>query len=207
MAGPPAWRRHLRYSTPPPRRGQPLTSGTALHEPAQARRKRGRPGCVTRIHLAELSPRFEITCYRATTGNRADLRLTFTGPSALDRLDGVTVTVRDDRTNRTSVTMGGPSDEELARVVWGPYRFVPGVNGADALGKAIPNFSLDRQETARLALEESLAPRWVSDHSFWRQQYADHPLRLMIICTRAGHKPWNVIVDVPIEPESTTQAR
>ena len=79
---------------------------------------------------ADLTPQFELAC-RVTSGERATLRVALVGPAALDRIDRVTVRIRDDIPGRAPVTPGGPTAEEIARQVWGPYRFVPGVDGAD----------------------------------------------------------------------------
>jgi len=155
----------------------------------------------------ELTPDFNVTCYRRAVGDRAELRLTFTGPPGLDRLDGAEVTIRDDRSNRTPTTAADPSAEELAAAIWGPLRFCPHVNDADKLGRSVPAVPLAKQEIIRLALEPSLAPRWVNDHAHWRQQYADDPLRLTITCTREGHAPWVIPIDVRIEPGPTGQQR
>jgi hypothetical protein len=153
----------------------------------------------------ELTPRFDVTCYRSKSGT-AMLRLTLTGPTGLDHLDQVAVAIRDDQTNRAPVTAGDPTAEDLVTAIWGPLRFRPHVDGADKLGRSIPDFPLARQETKPLAMELSLVPRWVSDADYWRRQYADHPLRLTITCIREGHKPWAIRMDVAIEPDPNDQA-
>ena len=153
----------------------------------------------------ELTPSFDITCHRSPTGDAAYLHLTLTGPPGLDRLDGAAISVRDDRSNRSPIVAGGPTAEELAAVIWGPLRFRPHVNDADELGRSIPSFPLARQESTRFALEPSLVPHWVADQDYWRRQYADHPLRVNLTCTREGHEPWTILIDVPIEPEPNGQ--
>lgn len=146
----------------------------------------------------ELSPIFEIACHRSPVSERATLVLTLTGPPGLDRLDGVAVAVRDDQPRKP--TGIGPPADEISKVIWGPCRFVPSVDQADKLGRAVPSLPLDKMVRTPLALEPSLVPHW-HDHSTWRRQYADHPLRLTITGTREGHKPWMIPRDVPIEPE------
>ncbi|MGH3938470.1 MAG: hypothetical protein ACRDTG_07500 [Pseudonocardiaceae bacterium] len=127
--------------------------------------------------------------------------MTFIGPDGLDRLDSVEITIRNDRRLVLSPIANGPSPEDLAAVIWGPLRFVPGVNGADRLGRAVPVFPMDRQETVPRAMEDSIPPRWNSDPSAWRRDHAGHPLRLTITCTREGYQPWTVTRDVPVELE------
>lgn len=149
----------------------------------------------------ELTPTFEVTCSRPSVGDNVFLDLTFTGPPGLDRLDGTAIAIRDDRANRSPIVAGGPTAEDLASVIWGPLRFRPHVNDADELGRAIPASPLARRETRRFALEASLRPKWVDDTDYWRRRYADHPLRLTLTCTREGHVPWIIPIDVPIELE------
>lgn len=153
----------------------------------------------------ELTPSFDIVCHRSPVGDTAYLQVTLTGPPDLDRLDGVAVSIRNDRANRSPTIAGGPTAEELAAVIWGPLRFRPYVDDADELGRSIPFVPLARQDTMQLAMEASLVPRWVADHDLWRRQYAHHPLRLHFTCTREGHEPWKFPIDVSIKPEPDNQ--
>ncbi len=121
---------------------------------------------------SELTPQFDITCYRSADSPAATLRVTLTGPDGLDRVDSVEVTIRNNRRLVPTPIANGPSLEDLAAVIWGPLRFVPGVNGADRLGRAVPAFPIDRQETVLRAMEESFPPHWNSDPSAWRRDHA-----------------------------------
>jgi hypothetical protein len=153
----------------------------------------------------ELTPTFDITCYCSSVGDTAYMQLTLTGPPGLDGLDGVALSIRDDRTNRTPAIAGGPAAEELSAVIWGPLRFRSHVNSDDELGRSIPAFPLVRQETTRFALDSSLVPQWVADRDYWHRQYANHPLRLTLTCAREGHASWTIPIDVPIESEPNDQ--
>jgi hypothetical protein len=50
----------------------------------------------------DLTPKFEVRC-RVTGGDRAELRVAFVGPPGLDRLDRMTVSIRDDIRGRAPV--------------------------------------------------------------------------------------------------------
>jgi hypothetical protein len=45
-----------------------------------------------------------------------------------------------------------------------------------------------------------MAPSWTTPDS-WRQQYLGKPIRVEIICRRAGHKPWILRHEVEVKPE------
>jgi hypothetical protein len=145
---------------------------------------------------AELTPRFRITC-QASGGDRAELRVELEGPDGLDRLDEVSVTIRDDRHNRSpSPIAGGPSAEEIGQVIWGPYRFVPHVDGADDLGRSVPSMRLHRGDWTRFALQRSLPPKWNSDTTWWEREWAGQPVRLLVTCRREAHEPWSLAYEV-----------
>jgi hypothetical protein len=147
---------------------------------------------------ADLTPQFELVC-RVASGERATLRVALVGPAGLDRLDRVTVRIRDDIPGRAPVTSGGPTAEEIARQVWGPYRFVPGVDGADQAGRSVAPFGLLLGDWRPLALERTPAPTWSSDTTGWRRQYNDQPVRLTLACVREGDEPWTVPQEVRVD--------
>lgn len=147
---------------------------------------------------ADLTPQFELAC-QVTTGERAKLRVALVGPAALDRLDRVTVRIRDDIPGRAPVTSGGPTAEEIARQVWGPYRFVPGVDGADQTGRSVAPFGLLLGDWRPLALERTPSPTWSTDPAGWRRQYDDHPVQLTLMCVREGDERWTVPLKVQVD--------
>jgi hypothetical protein len=90
--------------------------------------------------------------------------------------------------------MGGPTPQDIADQVWGPYRFTPGVNGAVRTGQRVPAFPLIKGASYQLAMERTSQPGW--DHStpdMWLNQYKDHSVRLTLVC--AG---WIRAVDCPV---------
>ncbi|MBC2868589.1 hypothetical protein [Streptomyces mexicanus] len=84
------------------------------------------------------------------------LYVRFDGPAQLGRLS-IRLIIRDDF-DRTRVPglAGGPTPDEIAQVVWGSYRFRPGVDGADQLGRTVTPFPLDAGDRTRLALDPSV---------------------------------------------------
>ena len=137
-----------------------------------------------------------VTC-QESEGDRADLRVELEGPDGLDRLDEVSITIRDDHHNRgPSLIAGGPSAEEIGQVIWGPYRFVPRVDGADNLGRSVPPVPLHRGDWIRFTLERSLPPKWNSDTTRWRQEWDGKPVRLLVSYRREGYEPWSLPYEV-----------
>ena len=84
---------------------------------------------------AELTPRFRVTCEPSNPGSPTlRLGVFLSGPPELERLDALAVAIRDDHPWRGQGTplAGGPTPEQVAAQIWGPYRFIPGTGpGAD----------------------------------------------------------------------------
>ncbi|NKE56309.1 hypothetical protein FXN61_05500 [Lentzea sp. PSKA42] len=154
----------------------------------------------------ELTPQFDITYRRSGSSDVVTLCLAFVGPLGLDRLDSVEVAVRNDRPDRRPVTAGPPTAEDIASVIWSPYRLRPGVDRADRMGRCTPAVPLDRGEVLYRTLELSLTPHWVPSQDFWRQQYADQPVRLTLTCTRKDHSPWVLPMEITIPSPASNEA-
>jgi hypothetical protein len=147
---------------------------------------------------ADLTPQFELT-RRVTSGERAELRVALFGPAGLDRLDRVALHIRDDIPGRAPATPGEPTAEEIPRQIWGPYRFVPGVDGADQTGRRVAPFALLQGNWRPLALERTRRPELATDPVGWRRQYNDQPVRLTLARVREGEEPWTVPLEVQVE--------
>lgn len=152
---------------------------------------------------AELTPTFKVSC-RVTGGDRAQLRAELVGPPGLGHLDQVTVTIRDDIRDRQPVTAGRPTAEDIAQQVWGPYRFVPTVDGADSTGRGVAPVPLLLGDWRPFSLERTRPPHW-SDDTWW-QKYADQLVRLTFTCYREGYETWTVPMEVEVDPETTTSS-
>lgn len=101
-----------------------------------------------------------------------------------------------------------PPARQIAATIWGPYRFVPSVDGVDRLGRAVPAFPLARGESRPLVMEPTLSPPWVSTPDWWRQEYADQPIRLEVTCVRDGQPAWRHPVEIdPPQPRFAADAQ
>jgi hypothetical protein len=84
---------------------------------------------VQRRH-GELQPHFKLGWGPQPGTGFLRLNVFLRGPVQLEHLDGLTLTVRDDKPGRQEPTdlsrASGITPEQLAEQVWGPYRLVPG---------------------------------------------------------------------------------
>jgi hypothetical protein len=122
---------------------------------------------------AELTPHFRVALERANPGvDTQRLRVFLIGPPELERLDALTMTIRDDHPWRGQGPQlaGGPTPEQVARHIWGPYRFTPGtgpgadavrgIPGADPTGRTTPTRGMPVGEELQFSLEPTLPPSW-----------------------------------------------
>ena len=167
---------------------------------------------------AELTPRFRITCESSNPGSPT-LRLSvfLSGPPYLERLDALTVTIRDDHPWRGQGTplAGGPTPEQVASQIWGPYRFIPGtgpgadpvraVPGADPTGRTTPTSGLPVGEELPFFLEPTQPPSWSQQPpGNWRRERGTL-VRLRLECRRDGWDPWVVTSEVDPEGQSKVE--
>ncbi|MGK4578434.1 hypothetical protein [Kitasatospora sp. HPMI-4] len=151
----------------------------------------------------ELTPELEFTL---TQRGRDHWRLTveLVGPAGLDRLDSLTLTVRDEAGVDHSPRPGGPDPQELAAVIWGPLRIQPGVDGVREPGRERVLLDVERGEPIPCALEATLVPGWFQNPEDWRERNATLPLRLRAVCEREGHHPW-IVLDQCAVPRTADQ--
>ncbi|MFG2454383.1 hypothetical protein ACGFSG_33995 [Streptomyces sp. NPDC048512] len=141
----------------------------------------------------EMTPKVQLRFDIA--GSAPHMVVRFLGPAPLIRIETV-LRIRDDMERGSSQVGGAPTALQVASVVWGPYRFRPGVNGADPLGRAVAPFSLMHRGQTRFALEPTLAPSWYPSVQAWRDDYDGTKLRLWVECSAQGHKPWTLSADL-----------
>lgn len=133
---------------------------------------------------AELTPRFRITAdaVRPLVGNPGeDLTMTvfLAGPPELGRLDSLTVRIRDDYPERAqgSQIAGGPSREQVAAQIWGPYKFLPGSGPDGQLPDGTGRFTVTRGmavgEPLVFILTPTIAPPR-SSATFWERKMLGH---------------------------------
>lgn len=163
---------------------------------------------------AELTPHFRVTLERANPGvDTQRLRVFLTGPPELGRLDALTVTIRDDHLWRGQGAQlaGGPTAEQVARQIWGPYRFTPGtgpgadavrgIPGADPDGRTTPTRGMPVGEELQFSLEPTMPPPWSQQPpENWRRERGA-AVRLQLEGHRDGWDPWTLAGEV-----STTAA-
>ncbi|MEU7890997.1 hypothetical protein AB0B54_36335 [Microbispora bryophytorum] len=146
---------------------------------------------------AERTPRLTITC-AAQHGDGALLTIAFAGPDQLHELR-IRVTIRDDKPRGGSLLAGGPTVEEVAAQIWGPYQFDPPIDGADT-HRTVPQVVLLNGDNRPLQMRKTPPPPWVTSESHWRQDYEDKPVRLELHCEHDGYEPWILRRDIPVRP-------
>ncbi|MGW7433277.1 hypothetical protein ACWGIN_27520 [Streptomyces sp. NPDC054861] len=152
---------------------------------------------------AELTPEFEISVARLGPGTqRLRFRIKLIGPVGLRGLDEVRVMVDDDEVERPVVTPPPPTEQDLAEQVWGPARFVPGIDGVEGNGRKARLHAVRPGRVKRLDMEPTKPPFWQNYPEAplqWSLQYRSEPVRLWIECHAEGHRPWFLHRDVTIE--------
>ncbi|GAA3251566.1 hypothetical protein [Nonomuraea helvata] len=141
----------------------------------------------------DLTPQFTFEL-GPEAGDRTTLKVWFNGPAALGELT-VSVTIRNDKP-RNSTLAGSPSQEEIDAQVWGPYRFVPHVDGADQHGRAAAPIKLLPGDGRQFSLQRTIAPSWTREE-WWRDEFKYAPVRVGLRCTSGDDDPWTVYHEVP----------
>ena len=166
---------------------------------------------------AELTPHIRVTCQPWNSGSdKLRLGLFLSGPPELERLDELIVTVRNDNLGRSQARplAGGPTPEQVAAHIWGPYRFVPatgpdadparGIPGADPTGRRTPTNGMPVGEELIFCLEPTPPPPWSHQNpEDWRQERGT-VLRLKLECRRDGRTPWTLTTEVDTDGNLNT---
>ena len=135
---------------------------------------------------SELTPQFEIICTVKADAAcaHADLHVILRGPDTLDRLDEVIIRILDERwqDHGARLTPAGPSAEDIAKHVWGPWEFNTGASAQVADNQttlARPSRSTG-QDWDRLSLIPSAPPYWASGMTTqqWLRRHDEQPIRL-----------------------------
>lgn len=153
----------------------------------------------------ELTPDFRIRTERTSRDpDMALLWLKLVGPAGLRYLDRVVVTIRDTVEARIPISPLGPTAEQVADHVFGPYRFRPQIDGFDRTGREVGPISLlVGDEHPPFTLVRTAPPSW-SEQSVegWRAEHQTDPVRLSIECRRTDnyvelwYTRWDVWYDV-----------
>ncbi|MFE6072105.1 hypothetical protein [Streptomyces sp. NPDC056525] len=188
-------------------------TGRASDTAEEARRTADTVGRIERERwLAEQTPQFEFTLAPAGEGSTwSKFLVHLAGPDSLRHLDSVTIRIGDDDYDHTPRLAGpGPTPEQVAAHVWGPFRFVPHTDGADECGREVTFTDLHVGRGRPLSLDRTQPGFWMEGKTFasWQGQYAGHPLRLILTCRRGGDT-WKVARNIdnpPLRPEATASA-
>lgn len=86
-----------------------------------------------RLH-DELTPELAVKCEERPGTRWADMTVELTGPAGLNGLDEVIIRIRDDMPFREPNPSSGVTWEQIAEVIWGPYRLNPGMQDTDQNG-------------------------------------------------------------------------
>ncbi|GIJ29803.1 hypothetical protein Vqi01_49650 [Micromonospora qiuiae] len=122
------------------------------------------------------------------------------GPPGLDRIDRLTVTIRNDHFRRGEgdhrQSMDGPTQEEIRDYIWGPYRFTPGTGPddarADRLGReTVYDTALPIGEELPYQLEQTMPGHWMRSmtQQGWLQQRGPI-VRLAFTAEHQTHGTW-----------------
>ncbi|WP_300603000.1 hypothetical protein [Trebonia sp.] len=150
----------------------------------------------------ELEPEFEITCIvEKTAVDSAVLRVTLTG--GLEPLDEVVISILDeaDRDHWSRGLPSGVTQEQAEAFVWGPWEFNTGASDqvvSNRESRPRPYSRVNGKNWDLLSLQATRPGHWMTGTSQdkWREQYRNHPIRLLITARREGHDPWDVQRDI-----------
>jgi hypothetical protein len=138
----------------------------------------------------ERRPQFELTL-EPLSSQHLRLNVHLAGPDELRDVEITSIRVDDDDKDRTGLTPGGLTREEIDNHVWGPLRFTPLVDEADRYGRAVGPFILRVGRGRPFQLEPTTPGHWMTgtNPDQWQEQYRGHPVRLVITC-RVGDEEW-----------------
>jgi hypothetical protein len=151
----------------------------------------------------ELTPEFDIsiTAGENGVGEHAEMRVTFTGPPGLDRLDAVTVDILDEAgVDHWAHGLPGKVNEEQARAfVWGPWEFNTGASAQVTDNRTTRPRVYSRPDGKnwdRLALTRTRPGHWMGSMTpeQWRREHVG-PVRLRILCAR-GTEEWELLREI-----------
>lgn len=147
---------------------------------------------------AELTPIMVVSCGYPQGIRPLSLTITFADPPGLDRVDTLTVRIRDDIQSRArNLLAGGPTKEEIEKHIWGPVRFTPGSGPdgalADDTGRETRyEHPLAAGDSLTYVLETTNSPPWSKDNAATWLDTISLVLKLTITATSVGQAPWTL---------------
>ncbi len=155
----------------------------------------------------ELCPRLRMTCEPFNPGSDTlRLRVMLAGPHGLDRLDRLTVTIRNDHLRRGEGSyqehMDSPTQEQIRAHIWGPYRFTPGTGPdeaqADITGRVtVYDSALPLGEELPFQLEHTRPGHWMTGmtQSDWLRQRGT-VIRVAFNAEHTEHGTWTLPCEI-----------
>jgi hypothetical protein len=147
----------------------------------------------------ELTPEFQVWC-DVISPNHLKLTLWLRGPAGLDKIDRLTVSIRDNK--RVSASpVGSPTSEQVDKQIWGPRRFSPHVMGASSDGRNATYLDLIRGDEAVFQLEKTPPGSWMMSGGtleWWETLGISRAIKISIHCEKSGLEPWTVPWDIPL---------
>ncbi|MEW1580862.1 hypothetical protein AB0407_22510 [Streptomyces microflavus] len=120
-------------------------------------------------------------------GDRANILVHLAGPDSLGDLTSVELEmVNDDMDHRVLNPRLGYTQEDSDAYVWGPFRFAPGVDGADENGRRTGMMPLEMGRGRPFAIERTRPGRWMEGTTAegWQNRYVHLPIRVRVTCKR-----------------------
>ena len=148
---------------------------------------------------SELTPKFDVFCVNIRPDNH-ELIIWLSGPSGLDKIDSLTISIRDNKRMFPSPS-GRPTEEEVAKQIWAPRRFTPGVDGASVDGRSVPYSDLKLGDEVKFQLEKTPCPSWITyngPNEWWEPMGISRSIKISISCINEDLGTWSVPWDIPL---------
>jgi hypothetical protein len=149
----------------------------------------------------EMTPRFRVACRTINPGSdQVRMIVELIGPPSLDRVDELTLTIRNDYHRRGDGPRLAisPSEEEVKAHIWGPYKLARGVSGVDgalpdATGRTITYPDLPLGEVHLFVLEPTYPARWMQGytHAEWLRDRGT-VIRFELKATHSEYGTWRL---------------
>ncbi|MFH8867194.1 hypothetical protein [Streptomyces griseus] len=125
-------------------------------------------------------------------GDRGNILVHLAGPDSLGDLTSVQLEmVNDDMDHRVLNPTSDVTQEDSDAHVWGPFRFAPGVDGADENGRRTGALPIEMGRGRPFAIERTRPGHWMEGPvaDGWQDRYTHLPIRVRVTCRR-GQETW-----------------
>ena len=151
----------------------------------------------------ELTPELAVTCEERSGTRLADMTLELTGPAGIERLDQVTIRIRDDIPDRKPSPGSQLTQDQISDVIWDRTGSISASETPTSTGAHTGRSGCPSMSPTRVSLEWSIPPSWAG--LGWRGQYHGQPVRLEITCRCGGYAPWTLRYEVDVKPDPAGQ--